>query len=121
MLSSSNTSRRLQEGVRLALVARGDASRELAAAPSHHEDKLMGQRSKMNLGPSTYHHSFGHSDDLLPERPGSPAGADDEAEDKRIMKDPGQPTKKEWEEHRIDIWPFRSWCPHCLRGRATCK
>ena len=25
---------------------------------------------------------------------------------------------KEWEEHRIDHWPFRSWCPHCVKGRG---
>ena len=37
------------------------------------------------------------------------------------MRDPGQPTQREWEEHRIDHWPFRSWCPHCVKGRATGK
>ena len=45
----------------------------------------------------------------------------EEADEQRVMKDPGQPSQKEWEEHRIDHWPFRSWCPHCVKGRATGK
>ena len=36
----------------------------------------------------------------------------------RIPVDPGRPTKREIEEHNATHWPFRSWCPHCVRGRA---
>ena len=36
-----------------------------------------------------------------------------------VAPDPGQPTQKEIEEHRIDHMPFRSWCEHCVAGRAT--
>ena len=46
---------------------------------------------------------------------------EEEAEETKVMKDPDQPSEKEWEEHRVDHWPFRSWCPHCVRGRATGK
>ena len=31
---------------------------------------------------------------------------------------PGRPTKREIEEHCVAHWPFRSWCRHCVLGRA---
>ena len=37
----------------------------------------------------------------------------------RILPDPGQPTQKQLDDHRIDHLPFRSWCPECVAGRAT--
>ncbi len=36
----------------------------------------------------------------------------------RIMRDLGMPTRKEVQEHRIFHIPYRSWCPHCVRGRG---
>ena len=44
---------------------------------------------------------------------------DEEAPPRRILRDPGEPTKAEWDSHRVDHIPFRSWCPHCVRGRGT--
>ena len=38
---------------------------------------------------------------------------------RRVLPDPGQPTQKQLDEHRIDHLPFRSWCPECVAGRAT--
>ena len=37
----------------------------------------------------------------------------------RILPDPGQPTQKQLEDHRIDHFPYRSWCPECVAARAT--
>ncbi len=37
----------------------------------------------------------------------------------RILPDPGLPTQKQLDDHRIDHLPFRSWCPECVAGRAT--
>ena len=37
----------------------------------------------------------------------------------RILPDPGQPTQRQIDDHRIDHLPFRSWCPQCVAGRAT--
>ena len=37
----------------------------------------------------------------------------------RILPDPGQPTQKQIDDHRIDHLPSRSWCPECVAGRAT--
>ena len=34
----------------------------------------------------------------------------------RILPDPGQPTQKQLDDHRIDHLPFRSWCPECVAG-----
>ena len=38
---------------------------------------------------------------------------------RRILPDPGQPTARQLEEHRIDNIPYRSWCPECVAARAT--
>ena len=37
----------------------------------------------------------------------------------RILPDPGQPTQKQLDDHRVDHLPFRPWCPECVAGRAT--
>ena len=42
----------------------------------------------------------------------------EEAEERKIMKDLGQSTNKEMEEHRIDHWPYRSWCPVCIQSKG---
>ena len=42
----------------------------------------------------------------------------DEAPKRRVLRDPGEPTQEEWEEHRIDHIPYRSWCPFCVKGRG---
>ena len=34
------------------------------------------------------------------------------------MPDPRLPSKEEQEEHALTHVPFRSWCRHCVRGRA---
>ena len=39
----------------------------------------------------------------------------EECAPKVVAPDPGQPTQKEIEEHRIDHMPFRSWCENCGR------
>ena len=38
---------------------------------------------------------------------------------KRVLKGPGDPTIEEYEAHRTDRMPYRSWCPHRVNGRAT--
>ena len=34
------------------------------------------------------------------------------------LRDPGEPTQQEWDDHVKTHVPFRGWCPHCVRGRA---
>ena len=46
---------------------------------------------------------------------------DKEYEPKRVMRDPGQPSKEEIEEHNLDHTPYRSWCPHCAKARGPDK
>ncbi len=36
----------------------------------------------------------------------------------KILRGPVKPTKLEIEEHEHSHIPFRSWCPHCVRGRG---
>ena len=37
----------------------------------------------------------------------------------RLPHNPGRPTKKDIAEHNVTHWPFRSWCRHCVAGRAV--
>ena len=32
-----------------------------------------------------------------------------------------QPSKREIEEHMLTHIPYRSWCPHCVRGKARLR
>ena len=34
------------------------------------------------------------------------------------LRDPGEPTQQELDDHVKTHVPFRGWCPHCVRGRA---
>ena len=36
-------------------------------------------------------------------------------------REPGQPTRREWDEHKLLHWPYRSWCKHCVKGRAIAR
>ena len=48
-------------------------------------------------------------------------GEEDQARQPRLPHDPGRPTKREIAEHCVSHWPFRSWCRHCVCGRAVGK
>ena len=37
----------------------------------------------------------------------------------RFARSPSAPTKEEKAAHEIHHTPFRSWCVHCVRGRAV--
>eukprot|EP00973_Karenia_brevis_P083236 11541025-Karenia_brevis.AAC.1 len=44
----------------------------------------------------------------------------EEEEDVRPMKGettPKTPTAEEYRVHRLTHLPYRSWCPHCVRGK----
>ena len=36
----------------------------------------------------------------------------------KVLRGPVRPTKLEMEEHEHSHIPFRSWCPHCMRGKS---
>ena len=42
-----------------------------------------------------------------------------EAAPRRTAPDPGQPTREEVDEHRVDHYPYRSWCEFCVKGRGS--
>ena len=42
----------------------------------------------------------------------------EEAAIPRVCMNPGRPSKREIEEHEATHMPYRSWCPHCVRGRG---
>ena len=46
-------------------------------------------------------------------------GESEEGERAQIRRAPKGPTKREREEHEATHIPYRSWCRHCVRGRAT--
>ena len=45
-------------------------------------------------------------------------GMTEEAAQCRVCVSPNTPSKREREEHEVTHLPFRSWCPHCVRGRG---
>ena len=47
---------------------------------------------------------------------------EDEEEEGQLAKskpNPTRPTEEEVERHNKTHIPYRSWCPHCVRGRAV--
>ena len=49
------------------------------------------------------------------------ADGTDEEQEYQMRKqppDPKLPSAQEIEDHRLDHFPFRNWCPHCMAGRA---
>ena len=44
---------------------------------------------------------------------------DDGSSQVRNIRDPGQPTVKEHQEHMTTHRPYRSWCKFCVRGRGV--
>ena len=42
----------------------------------------------------------------------------DEAIKVKVMSSPSPPSRQEMLEHNISHMPFRSWCPHCVAGKA---
>ena len=44
--------------------------------------------------------------------------ASEEAEAPNVRRAPKGPTAREREEHEATHLPYRSWCQHCVRGRA---
>ena len=34
------------------------------------------------------------------------------------LKSPSTPSRQEMLEHSLTHYPFRSWCPHCVRGKS---
>ena len=44
---------------------------------------------------------------------------ENEATAPRVLKDPGQPSQKDIDDHAATHLPFRSWCSECVRGRKN--
>ena len=39
----------------------------------------------------------------------------------KLLTSPNPPSKQERLEHEISHLPYRTWCPHCVRGKARCN
>ena len=52
--------------------------------------------------------------------PGEPSISSDPQENAplKVARDPGDPTKKEREDHNATHIPFRSWCPICVKAKG---
>ena len=85
--------------------------------------------NKIGVSPKYRHNRVGavgeegveDQDDTAPETgpPGEPSISSDPQENAplKVARDPGDPTKKEREDHNATHIPFRSWCPICVRAR----
>ena len=45
--------------------------------------------------------------------------AEDDGRVPRVMKTPVKPSQSEMDDHLATHIPYRSWCPHCVRGRGV--
>ena len=84
---------------------------------------------KIGVSPKYRHNRVGavgeegveDQDDTAPETgpPGEPSISSDPQENAplKVARDPGDPTKKEREDHNATHIPFRSWCPICVRAK----
>ena len=43
-------------------------------------------------------------------------GEQEQALEPKVARDPGQPSARKIAEHAVTHLPYRSWCPHCVRG-----
>ena len=51
----------------------------------------------------------------------SEEGETEEARKPKAARVPTRPSQEEVDEHMITHLPFRSWCPHCIRGKSKGK
>ena len=42
----------------------------------------------------------------------------DESVAMKVLPSPSPPSRQEMLEHNLTHWPFRSWCTHCVAGKA---
>ena len=62
------------------------------------------------------------SDDLCPaeneEEEAQPQGESEEVREMQAPRIPVAPSREEVLQHRLTHRPYRSWCPHCVRGKG---
>ena len=82
------------------------------------DDELFGEDSEDDR---LIKHAMKEFEDVeeLPEAGGELVDVEEGEEKKKVLRDPGEPTAEEYEAHRSDHMPYRSWCPRCVKGRAT--
>ena len=57
--------------------------------------------------------------DKVEEVEGAEADEGEAAVPRNALPGPGQPTQPQLEDHRVDHYLYRPWCPECVAGRAT--
>ena len=84
------------------------------SAVSPHEDSLKEQEGKReDAMEEDFQRALGEGTKEVVERE-----IGEEAVRARARKTGAVPSQKEVEEHNLDHGVFRSWCPHCVKGRA---
>ena len=73
-----------------------------------------------HVGPEEAREPEGH-DELAAGGDDDGMGAEEEHRRPRVLRNPGQPTESEIEEHNATHIPYRPWCEACNRGRAKKK
>ena len=43
---------------------------------------------------------------------------DEEGERVKGASIPTRPTQEEYDSHQLNHWPYREWCPFCVKGRG---
>ena len=64
------------------------------------------------------HNSEGEAQEELDADQAHDDGGEQEAQQQRLVRDPGQPSQAEVDEHNVTHIPYRPWCEWCVRGKA---
>ena len=88
-----------------------DEATEIANdAVEQHEGDIRDDADDMPENPRTVKERDG--------RPGDQEEEEEEVRRARMMPSPIVVSRQEREEHEVTHLPYRSWCPHCVRGRG---
>ena len=85
-------------------------SRDVEILPAVEDQATVGEEENLEGEEQSRSRGEGAEDEDFDGQPSAP---------RRVLPDPGQPTARQVDEHRIDHWPYRSWCKHCVEGRCT--
>ena len=86
------------------------------SAVSPHEDDQEAEKDKeRDKMEEDFLRAFGESAEEVVKRE---RDVGEEAVRARARKTEAVPSQREVDEHNLDHGVFRSWCPHCVKGRA---
>ena len=89
----------------------------MRAVSPHEDDQQVRKGKEGDAAEEEFRRAFGESAEKVVARE-MRGEVGEEAVRARARKTGAVPSEREVEEHNLDHAAFRSWCPHCVKGRA---